>query len=178
MTRHGHRIKLAVGVMVLAPLAGCGKTAEHAPPTATTPAADPAAAARQEAVTAYEGMWNDLANAAQTANWRDPGLTVHATDSALSMMVNLLKEDDKDGAILKGKPVMNPKVTSAEPTSSPTVVRLSDCLNSQNWLLYRKSTGALWDDKPGGKRAVNAEVVQSRGAWKVVTFDAAALGTC
>lgn len=73
---------------------------------------------------------------------------------------------------------MHPKITSEEPASAPTVVTLSDCLGMQNWLLHRRSTGALWDDKPGTNRATTAEVVLSQGVWKVASFDVASSASC
>ena len=178
-TWYGHRYKLAVGALAVGALAGCGATSAAKQPTATAPAVDPIAAARHDAVAAYEGMWDDMAKAGETANWQDPALASHATDSALGILVKVLKMDDQEGAVLKGgPPTMNPTITSMEPSSSPTVVMLQDCLKTPNWLMYRKSTGALWDHKPGGNRATTAEVVQSQGVWKVVLFSSSALGSC
>ncbi|WP_194891968.1 hypothetical protein [Catenulispora pinisilvae] len=178
-TRYGHSFKLAVGVTLLGVLSGCGTATAHPLPNATTPNADPVAVARQNSVAAYKGMWDDMSKAGETANWNDPALGTHATDSALNILVKILKADDSDGAVLKGgPPTMNPTVTSMEPSVNPTVVTLKDCLQSAKWLMYRKSTGALWDDKPGGNRATTAEVVQSQGVWKVVAFSSAALGSC
>jgi hypothetical protein len=178
-TRFAHRIRLAVGVMHFGVLAGCGVTATHPQLHATTTGTDPVAMARHDAVAAYEGMWDDMANAGETANWKDPALATHASDSALDILIKILKADDKDGAVLRGgPPTMNPTVTSMEPSSNPTVVTLKDCLRAPTWLMYRKSTGALWDDKPSGNRATTAEIVQSQGVWKVVSFSSAALGSC
>jgi hypothetical protein len=178
-TRYGHRTALAAGVVVVAALAGCGASTARSLPKPTAPSADPVAAARQDSVAAYKGMWDDMAKAGETADWNDPTLATHATDSALNVLVNILKADDKGSAVLKGgPPTMNPTITSMEPAASPTVVTLKDCLQSSKWLMYRKSTGALWDDKPGGNRATTAEVVQSQGVWKVVAFSSDAIGTC
>ena len=162
-------------------IAACGAskhdTASAAP--ASTASTSSMSAAGAAAIAAYEGMWTDMAKAGETANWRDPALGVHAASSALDVMVKILKEDDQMGAVLKGgPPVMHPRITSEAPTSNPTAIKLSDCLGSQHWLLYRKATGAPWNDNPGGNRAVTAEVVQNQGVWKVNSFTAADLGTC
>jgi len=176
---HGHRVGLAVGIVAVGALTGCGATSAPKQRVGATSAADPVAAARHDAVAAYEGMWDDMAKAGETADWQDPALTTHATDSALDVLVQILKADDKDGAVLKGgPPTMNPTITSMLPSSSPAVVTLKDCLKSPNWLMYRKSTGALWDDKPSGNRATTAEVVLSQGVWKVVAFSSGNLGSC
>ncbi|GAA2057930.1 hypothetical protein GCM10009839_79380 [Catenulispora yoronensis] len=144
-----------------------------------SPSAVSVADAETAAIAAYQGMWIDMSKAAETANWQDPALGSHAADSALAELVKILKSDDQQGAVLKGgPPVMHPDVDTALPLSSPTVVTVSDCLGSQHWLLYRKSTGALWDDKPGGNRTVTAQVIQSQGTWKVNSFTAGDLGTC
>lgn len=178
-TWYGHRYMLAIGALVVGMLAGCGTTSAHKQPVAATSDVDPVAAARHDAVAAYEGMWDDMAKAGETADWQDPALASHATDSALGILVKILKMDEQEGAVIKGgPPAMDPTITSLEPSSSPTVVMLQDCLKTSNWLMYRKSTGALWDDKPGGNRATTAEVVQSRGVWKVVNFSSSSLGSC
>lgn len=175
----GHRVKLAVGIVAVGALAGCDATSASKQPAAATSAADPVAAARHDAVAAYEGMWDDMAKAGETANWQDPALATHATDSALGILVKILKMDAQEGAILKGgPPTLSPTITSMEPSTSPTVVTLTDCVKAPNWLMYRKSTGALWDDKPSGNRATTAEVVESQGVWKVVTFSSDNLGSC
>lgn len=180
MVRRVRRVRLVVGTIACAALAGCGTSGHGAqPPPPSAPVADAAAVARQGAIAAYEGMWTDMAKAGETANWHDPVLATHATDSALSTMVKLLQEDEKLGAVLKGgPPVMHPKVVSAEPSSVPTVVTVSDCLGMQHWLLYRKATGQPWDDKPGTSRATKAEIVLSQGTWKVEGFDVAGLSSC
>jgi len=176
---HGYRVGLAVGIVAVGALTGCGATSAPKQPVAATSPADPVAAARHDAVAAYEGMWDDMAKAGETANWQDPALGSHATDSALDILVKILKMDAQDGAVLKGgPPTLSPTITSMEPASHPTVVTLTDCVKSPHWLMYRKSTGALWNDKPGGNRATTAEVVQSQGVWKVVVFESDNLGTC
>jgi hypothetical protein len=70
-------------------------------------------------------------------------------------------------------------VTSAEPADTPTKVGITDCGDSTNWLKYRKNSGELVDDQPGGRQLINAVVEQqSDGSWKVSDFGVHEVGSC
>lgn len=180
--RTGTSVRLVGALGVLSILTACGSTGRNdsrpAAQSSPTPSASSTAPADSAAIAAYEGMWGDMAKAGESANWHDPGLAAHATDAALTGMTEMLEEDDKDGAILKGSPALHPKITSAEPATAPTAVLLSDCIGTQHWILYRKATGQPWDSTPGGNRAATAKIVLDQGVWKVVGFSVAGIGTC
>ncbi|MET8763061.1 hypothetical protein [Lentzea sp. NPDC004782] len=58
-------------------------------------------------------------------------------------------------------------------------MRVTDCGDSTNALKYRKDSGQLADDVPGGKRRITATVEkQADGTWKVTDFGVLDLGTC
>lgn len=124
-------------------------------------------------------MWQDMAQAGTTADWRSPQLAAHATGDALSAMSRVLYADHLNGLVSKGAPKNHPKVTSATPVAQPTTVMIQDCGDSRHWLQYRKDTGKLADATPGGRRAIAAEVKkQADGTWKVTRFAVEGLGSC
>lgn len=147
-------------------------------PAATATSESPKDAAGRLAVEAYKGMLSDFAEAAQTSNWKSPGLARHATGDALSVITRSLFADELAGLVSKGAPISTPVVTTAEPALEPTKVTITDCNDSSNWLKYKR-TGELANDTPGGRRLITAVAVrQPDGAWKVDKLVVQALRTC
>ncbi|WP_328869646.1 hypothetical protein OHT76_05735 [Streptomyces sp. NBC_00287] len=136
-------------------------------------------AAKEQAKAAYVAMWQDMAQAGRTSDWRSPKLATHATGDALSVMSRVLYADHRNGLVSKGGPKNHPEVTLASPSARPSTVMISDCGDSTDWLQYRKDTGELADDEPGGRRAITAEVKRMEdGTWKVTRFAVERLGSC
>ncbi|MFD8497732.1 hypothetical protein [Amycolatopsis sp. NPDC059657] len=148
--------------------------------SATTPSpASPADQAKQKALAAYTGMWRDFVAAGATSDWQSPELGRHATGIALTNMSRGLYADRYNGLVTKGEPTMSPNVTSAEPALDPLKIIVTDCGDSTKWLKYRADNGQLSDDKPGGRRLINAIVEkQADGSWKVSDFGVHDVGTC
>lgn len=152
-----------------------GASTVPVPPSVSTDAGS----ARSLATAAYLGMWQDMAKAATTADWEDPALAHHATGAALSVISRGLYADHLNGLVARGKPKDHPVVTSADPPTDPTTVMISDCGDSTHWLQYRKDTGKLADNVPGGRQAITAEVKkQGDGTWKVTRFAVEGVGSC
>jgi len=178
----------AVTVAALA-LSACGVGAPGpapAPSAARTPApaaptspATPADLARGQAIAAYLDMWRDFADAATTSDWRSPKLARNATGEALSTLSRGLYADHYNGLVSRGRPVNNPHVSTLEPVDAPTTIVLSDCGDSTNWVKYHTSNGRPANDRPGGRRRINAIVKKAvDGSWKVTDFGVQAVGTC
>jgi len=148
------------------------------PESASSPYVSAAEVARSQATTAYLGMWQDMTKAGTTSDWNSPELAHHATADALSAISRGMYADHLNGLVTKGEPKNAPKVSSATPAESPTMVLISDCGDSTGWLKYRKDNGKLADDKPGGRQAITAEVKKLNGAWKVTRFAVEAVGSC
>lgn len=156
-----------------------GGAATSAGSTRPVPTASSAGTAREQAVEAYLGMWRDMAEAGKTSDWDSPGLARHATGGALSVISRSLYADHLNGLVSKGEPKNYPKVTKVDPSANPTTVMISDCGDSTHWLMYRKDTGELADDKPGGRRDITAEVKRQKGGgWKVTRFAVWEVGSC
>lgn len=147
--------------------------------TASSSVASPADQAMQDALAAYQGMWQDFVVAGRTSDWQAPALGQHATGVALTNLSRGLYADHNNGVVTKGEPALNPSVSSVEPPGAPTQVVITDCGDSTNWLKYRKDNGQLADDEPGGRRLINAIVQkQSDGAWKVSEYGVHEVGSC
>ncbi|MFE0025494.1 hypothetical protein [Amycolatopsis sp. NPDC059021] len=170
-------------------LAGCSTSDNAATPTPATAAtsatssapvpASPADVAKQQAITAYLGMWSDMADAATTSDWQSPKLARNATAEALSKISRGLYADHYNGLVSKGKPVNNPTVESIEPATNPTTVNIIDCGDDSTWLKYRADNGQPANDGPGGRRHINAKAKKAvDGTWKVTDFAIQEPGTC
>ncbi len=153
--------------------------ATPAPLASTTRSATPADTAKQQAITAYVGMWSDMADAATTSDWQSPKLAQNATGEALQTISRSLYADHYNGLVTKGRPVNHPEVTSVDPLDEPTSITITDCGDSTNWLKYRADNGQPADDVPGGHRHIEALVKKAvDGSWKVTTFAVHEVGSC
>lgn len=183
-------VVLAAAVVVVA-VAACGSGPASSPSTGTTQppapttaamspsAASPGDAAKQQALTAYLGMWDDFVAAAATSDWQSPKLGRYATGLALSTLSRGLYADHYNGIVSKGVPTHDAKVSFVDPPSNPAKVVVSDCSDSTNALKYRADNGQHANDGPGGRRLINATVQkQSDGSWKVSDFGVQGVGTC
>lgn len=143
-------------------------------PPATTPPASPA---RDEALTAYRGMWAAFVEAAKTSNPDAPDIRTYTSDNALKLIVNGLYVNRSDGKVTLGDVVLDPTVTATEPEDNPTQVTIADCVNDETWLVYWAS-GGLVNDVPGGRHNTTATVVKTADGWKVSAFTLRGSGTC
>ena len=144
----------------------------------SSPSALPKEVARTQATAAYVGMWQDMARAARTSDWKSPSLARHATGEALSAISRGMYADHRNGLVTKGAPKNYPKVSAAVPEANPTTVMISDCGDSTHWLRYRRDTGRLADGEVGGRQAITAEVKKADGAWRVSRFAVRGVGSC
>ncbi|WP_297537981.1 hypothetical protein [Amycolatopsis sp.] len=150
-------------------------TSTSAAPTTTV---SPVDKAKQDALAAYNGMWQDFVAVGTTSDWQSPKLGQYATGIALTNLSRGLYADHYNGLVTKGAPVLNPSVSSVEPPNDPKKIIVTDCGDSTHWLKYRADTGQL-ADTPGGRHLINAIVEkQSDGSWKVSDYGVHDLGTC
>ncbi|MFF4508942.1 hypothetical protein [Streptomyces sp. NPDC001401] len=120
-----------------------------------------------------------MAKTAETSNWQSPLLAQHAMGDALGAITRGMYADHLNGLITKGEPKNSPSVTQIAPSADPAVVMISDCGDSSHWLKYRKRTGQLADDTPGGRQQITAQVKkQDDGTWKVTRFAVEGIGSC
>lgn len=152
----------------------CSSDPKPQPPPSTVSAApgtpstgsDPRAAA----VAAYQNMWRAYQDAGLTADPGHPDLPRHATGDALEILRTGLQGYRDQGQVLKGQLVTHPQVQDASPATDPTTVRIRDCLDTRDFLVYWRADGRLVDDEPGGARDANATVILDGQVWKVSSF--------
>lgn len=181
----GTRGILTVGTFVVALVliaAGCDSDTPANPPSATatggptTPSKR--AAAEAQAIAAYDGMWQAMANAGEVPDPDAPELRQYATGDALARIVGALVNYREIGQVTRGRPVSHARVTSATPADDPTEVDVVDCGDSTNWTTHDKATGAQISPDPRGRRHITAAVKKIDGTWKVATFDVGDIGSC
>ncbi|WP_235926479.1 hypothetical protein [Actinokineospora pegani] len=120
-----------------------------------------------------------MAEAAETSDWTAPDLAVFATGAALNTLTTSLQTDFDRGVVTTGRPVLEPRVTSAEPQNDPQLARISDCGQSDEWIKVHRDTRQPVDANPGGRRRIAAVVeVQPDGRWRVSDFAVQAIGSC
>jgi hypothetical protein len=129
------------------------------------------------AITAYRGLWAAYIAATRHPDPNDAGIRTYATADALHVFVSGLASMKSQGLAGKGTVDLHPKPVDIEPASAPTVVGISDCVNSAGSHLY-KVDGSTYHDTKGGNRQVNATVQLRDGVWKVTEFGEQAVGSC
>lgn len=159
-----------------APATSGPATPTSAPPSTTLSLADKA---KQDALAAYEGMWQSFVAAAATADWQSPKLGQYATGVALTNLTRSLYADHYNGLVTKGEPTHTAQVSSVDPPANPGKIIVTDCSDSTNALKYRADNGQLADNTPGGRRLINAIVErQADGSWKVSDYGVHEVGSC
>lgn len=167
--------------------AGCSKSRQErqdppspaSTPSLRAPSQDTQASADTQALTAYRGMWIAYATAGESADPTHGDLAKYTTGDALSALTKGLDEYREKGQVSKGRPVMSPWVTERPSAGDPVKqFEIQDCLDSTNWLVYRKS-GGLVNDEPGGRRFTAAFVQDTGGGvWKVSAVGVHEVGSC
>ncbi|GIE93887.1 hypothetical protein [Paractinoplanes rishiriensis] len=153
------------------------------PASSTVPEPSPSAslplsvAAERDALVAYRGMWSAFVEAGKTSDPDAPDLRRYASDNALKLIVSSLFTDRDQGKVTKGPLHIDPKTTESKPPDAPTEVKILDCVDSTNWLEYKKS-GELWDKESGSKHRTTATVRLTDGVWKVSSFVLEGAATC
>lgn len=189
-------IPTAVRVLVAAlVVAGCGSdgggssepTAGSSTGAAPTPAAsesavavDPVAAAERAVLAAYRGMWAAYQRAGQppTADPDRPGLRRYAAGDALGVLTDGLTGYREDGLVFTGEVVLSPEVTDLWPADDPVQATVQDCADSSGSQVVR-ADGEPYEDEPGGRRLITADVEDvGEGTWKVTSFAVQPVGSC
>ncbi|MEV6932104.1 hypothetical protein AB0M46_47505 [Dactylosporangium sp. NPDC051485] len=146
--------------------------------SSATASDDPAAAGRG-ALDAYRGMWRAYTAALAVPDPASSELTKYATGDALKTLTTGLQSVKDQGLKGVGDIVVSPKITVVSPTTAPTQIDITDCLDSSRSQLVRASPGPQYSDSPGGHRRTLATINrQADGTWKVSGFGVQAVGTC
>lgn len=189
--RRGGALRWLVIVFLAGVLAACGSlgpasapTAQQQPSDEPTPppastAPSPADTAGQQAKAAYLGMWEAMAKAGETSDWKSPELGKFATDDALTTVTRSLYTDQFNHVVTQGRPKNDPQVTSVEPQDAPATVMLSDCGDSSDTVKVFAESRKPINNESSGRQSIVAEVKkQPDGAWRVTRFAVQGVGTC
>lgn len=183
---------VAVVLLLVVLLAGGGCSAAapervdapSTPPVLRAPSPsppDPVSAAAQAALAAYAGMWAayDEAGRAPQADPDHPALAQFVTRDALEGLRTGLGRLRERGLVFEGGYALTaPEVVDLDPPDAPTRAEVEDCLDSRDWVVVR-ADGGEYDDEPGGRRAVFADIeLGEDGVWRVTGFALRAVGTC
>jgi len=166
--------------------AGCGSPpgppgrppssrASARPPAAsgTAPAGDP----RALILGAYTGMWDAYAVAARTADYQPGPLSRYAAGDALTVLTRSLYDDHQKGVVLRGAPVLDPKVTGMALAGNPGTSDVTDCADDTRWRQYTTS-GKPASGVPAGRHRIYAQLRLFGTAWKVTNLVVEPAGTC
>jgi hypothetical protein len=171
-------------LLAVSSMTGCAddgrpsSTASPSPsPSMRAPTADARDIAETRAVEAYRGMWRAFADAGAAGNPEHPDLPRFADEAALRVLVSGLQANKKQGLVSRGDIVYSPKVTAVAPVSAPTEVTIVDCADTSKAKRV-KTSGAPFQDAPGGRRLIRATVRGGDDAWKVTTFAVNEVGSC
>lgn len=118
----------------------------------------------------------DWAAVSHTSDYQDPTLTRHTSGAALSKLVLTVAAAQAAGVVSRGQPVDNPRVVKLTPTAAPTEAILNDCADDSAWLQYKKDGTQI--PGVGARHAVDVQVDDIDGVWKVTKFGFHAAGTC
>ena len=176
------------GLLLLAGVAaGCtsdrqpdsAASASRAPvPSLRAPSEDARSTADAKAIAAYRGMWNAYASAGESVEPGHGDLARYTTGDALDALSEALDGYSKKDQVMKGRPVLNPRVLSRSPGNPVRQMEIKDCADTSDWLVFDKN-GAPADDEPGGRRSIGATVKDTgNGVWKVSLFGVREVGTC
>lgn len=108
------------------------------PSTTTTPPADGVEA---QVLAVYRNMQAAAVRAFADPAADHPEVQRYATDEALAGIESSIVFYRQNGTVLRGGPVLHPRVTSLRPEMDPTTAAIEDCLDSTNWTPVRLATG-------------------------------------
>ena len=208
--RHGRQLRAVAGSILLTIVTGCsspgrptasGDAATDSPTQRTTaPSAQASASPRgalpspwasasgtaaqrsaaASALTAYNGMWDDLIAVAAISDFKDPRLMQHMLYQPLTDWAQQFADSKRDGIVAAGRPTWSPEVVSVTPKDKPNRVEIADCVDATDWLQVHAASGKPVDDVPGGRHRSEAAVtfVAVTQSWMVTQQIYGKAGSC
>jgi len=143
----------AVGAGVLAAsvlLGACGgsgaavkTSAESAPSPSpvSSPSTSASDLAEQEILTAYQGFWNVQVEVLTQGTIQGIPINKYAIDNADYEIKENLQYYLSQNLVMRGRPVLDPRVTALNLTTKPYTATITDCVDSTNYFPVNKTTG-------------------------------------
>lgn len=168
--RHTTGAAIAAAACVL--LAACSTGASRAPARSLDSAPSPSRsaspaltatdAAKAQILAAYQGYWKIQEDAFASSSLDGLPINRYAVGQAASGIRSALDYYQSQHLVVRGKPALNPKVTSVNLVDKPYSAALTDCIDTSTFLPVDATTG-----KPA-----KLENAQYRHVWTfTATFD-------
>jgi len=81
-------------------------------------------------------MWNAYAEAGKSSDYESPELAKYASGQARSTLVQGLYDYKKRGVVIRGTPILKPRITSLHLEERPPRAELQDCAEGSTWRNY------------------------------------------
>jgi hypothetical protein len=151
--RFRNEAAVAFGLCAVLALSACsssdnGDEAKASPPATSTPetpapsSAGPEAAAKTEVLTAYRHYWDEKAAAYAKASMTGTRLKTYAKGNALGLAQSDLQNLKTVGQVIKGKPRLDPEVTSLDLQKKVPLAKITDCIDVSTWKVVNTKTGS------------------------------------
>ena len=111
------------------------------PTRSTAPALTAADAARAQVLVAYQGYWRIQETAFASGSLDGLPINAYAVGQAASGIRSALDYYQSQHLVVRGKPGLNPKVTSVDLVHKPYSAALTDCIDTSTFLPVDATTG-------------------------------------
>ncbi|MEU6405354.1 hypothetical protein [Streptomyces sp. NPDC046985] len=161
----------------MAVLAGCGSgggsakaSASPSPSkTSASPSPDPTATAQEQVLTAYRGMWAEQTKIYSSGSFKGARLEKYAADNALTKVKLAAQYYQSNDLVVRGAPILSPKVTDLSLDSSPKSATIVDCVDSSKFIPKNAKTGKKSDLGGSNRRHVQtSKAYLGSGGWMIV----------
>lgn len=132
---------------------------------------------RAQAISAYTNMWHAYAAAAVTSDFQPATVDHYAEGEALKTLLTALYENHQHGIVLRGGPILDPKVTSLNLSADPASAAVTDCADDSGWHQYTTS-GKPAPGTSVGKHRIYAGMRLSGTTWKATSLVVEKAGSC
>ena len=164
----------ALGVAALL-LAGCGSsgagTDAKAPasPAASPSSPDPTAAAKQQVLAAYHGMFEAEVKGLNTNSLAGSDLEMYAFDKQLANIKDVLFKDMQGNVVMTGQPAYVVRSVTVDLTVVPHTASLTLCFDNKDWTPIDKTTGKSVAAPGQAQRYVSTARLRTVGSrWVVI----------
>lgn len=169
--RTGNRMA-ALTVVLAGVLTACGTHTASAPPpspAATTTSADPEASAKAAVLQVYRDMW-DAEDRAYATGQMNADVQKYATDKALTDIKLTVIYYQDYGSVMKGEPVLSPRVTTIQTKTDPYTATITDCVDSSHYIEVNAKTGKPVPVTGGSHRHVVTSTARTvGGVWMILS---------
>ena len=145
----GRRSYLATAALcaVVLLLAGCGGSStrsEARPSRAPAPgpsSLDPAAAAKQQVLAAYQGMFDAEVKALNTNSLAGTEVEMYASENQLANIKDVAFKDMMNNVVMTGQPAYTVQSVAVDLDAVPHTATVTLCFDNKDWTPINKVTG-------------------------------------